>query len=132
MRKISDKVGLRTYFVCSIVDSKELSHDVQSDIWKTFAKEFANVAVFNCSPVSHLRPELHTAMDPSVIQWDEEYYCIYIIFSVRSFKSLLLYLATHLPSGGRHFVQATLLSVRGKLRHIPRLVFPPYSGRQLV
>ena len=88
-----------------------LSHDVQSDIRETFAKEFADVAAFDCSPVSHLRSELHTATDPSVIQRDEEYYCVYTIFSVRSFKSLSLYLATHLPSGGRHFVQATSLSV---------------------
>jgi hypothetical protein len=108
-----------------------LSHDVQSDIRKTFAKEFADVAAFDCS-FSHLRSELHTATDPGVIQRDEEYYCVYIIFSVRSFKSLSLYLAAHLASGGRHFVQATSLSVRGKLGRIPRHVFSPCSRRHLV
>ena len=106
-----------------------LSHDVQSEIRKTFAKEFADVAAFDCSPVSHLRSELHTATDPGVIQRDEEFYCVYIVFCVRSFKSLSLYLATNLPSGRRHFVQATSLSVQGKLGHISRHVFPPSSRR---
>jgi len=109
-----------------------LSHDVQSDIRKIFAKEFADVGAFDCSLISHLQPELHTATDPGVIRRDEEYYCVYIIFSVRSFKSLLLYLATHLASGGKHFVQATSLSIRGKLRRIPRHVFPTCSRRHLV
>jgi hypothetical protein len=107
-------------------------HDVQSDIRKTFANEFTDVAAFDCSSFSHLRSELYTATDPGVIQRDEEYYCVYIIFSVRSFKSLALYLAAHLTSGGRHFVQATSLSVRGKLGHIPRHVFPPCSRRHLI
>jgi hypothetical protein len=108
-----------------------LSHDVQSDIRKTFAKEFTDVAAFNSSPLSHLRSELHRATDPGVIQRDEEYYCVYIIFSVRSFRSLLPYLAAHLALGGRHSVQATSLSVRGKLGRIPRHVFPPCSRRDL-
>ena len=111
---------------------EKLAHNVQSDICETFAKEISDIAAFDCSPISHLRPELHTATDPGVIQRDEEYYCVDIIFSVRSFKCLSLYLATHLRSGGRNFVQATSLFVRGKLRHIPRYVFPTCSRRHLV
>ena len=111
--------------------SHEHDHNIQSDIRQTFAKEFTYVAAFDCSPFSHLRSELYTETDPGVIQRDKEYYCVYIIFSVRSFKSLP-YLAAHLTSGGRHFVQATSLSVRGKLGHIPRHVFPSCSRRHLI
>ena len=55
---------------------------VRSDILNVFAKELADIEAFDCSQISHFRPELLTATDPSIIQRDEEYYCIDIIFSV--------------------------------------------------
>jgi hypothetical protein len=102
---------------------------VQSDILNIFAKELADIEAFNCSQISHLRPELLTATDPSIIQRDEEYYCIDIIFFVKSSRPLSMYLVTHLAAGGRHFIQAAPLSVRGKLGRLPRDVFTPNSRR---
>jgi hypothetical protein len=57
-------------------------YDVQPDVENTFAEEFTEFAI-DWDPISHLRPELHTVMDPILIQRDEEYYCVDIIFSVR-------------------------------------------------
>ena len=58
---------------------------LDSDIQTTFASEFANIAVFDHSPISYLRPELHTAVDPGIIQRDKTYYHVYIILSVNFF-----------------------------------------------
>jgi len=59
------------------------------DIQTTFAKEFTNIAVFDHSPISYLRPELHTAADPGIIQRDETYYLVDIILSVNFFVIFL-------------------------------------------
>ena len=82
-----------------------LLHDVQSEIRKVFAKEFSHVASFNCSPISHLRPEIHTATDPGVIRRDKEYYCVYIIFSVR-----VIQMPFALPCGSSSFRWKALCS----------------------
>jgi hypothetical protein len=110
------------------------NHDVQTDVQDTFAEEFADTAESEIvwSPISHLRPELYTATDPGVIQRDEEYYCVEIIFSVRKFRWFSVDSVTHLASGRRQFIQAASLFVRGKLGRIPRHVFPPCSRRHLV
>jgi len=55
-----------------------------SDIRITFASEFANIAVFDNSPISYLQPELHTAVDPGIIEKDKTYYHVYIILSVEN------------------------------------------------
>jgi hypothetical protein len=57
---------------------------IQNDIQKTFASEFAEIAAFDNSPLSceYLRPDLRTATDPDVIQRDEAYYCVDIVFFV--------------------------------------------------
>ena len=60
---------------------------VQSDILNIFAKELADIEAFDCSQISHLRPELLTAVDPSIIQRDKEYYCIDTIYLVKSSRS---------------------------------------------
>jgi len=57
-------------------------HGVQSDIRTAFASEFAEIAAFNKSPMSYLRPDLRAATDPDVVQRDEAYYCVDIIFLV--------------------------------------------------
>jgi hypothetical protein len=57
---------------------------VQPDILNILAKELADIDAFDCSQISHLRPEIPTATDPSIIQRDEEFYCIDVIFFVKS------------------------------------------------
>jgi hypothetical protein len=109
---------------------KTYRHGVQSDIQNTFANEFADIAAFNCSPISHLQPKLLTATDPSVIQCDHKYYCTDIIFLVKSSGSLSMYLVTHLVAGGRHFIQAAPLSVRRKLGSLPRDVLTLNTRRR--
>jgi hypothetical protein len=52
------------------------------NIRETFASEFADIAAFDHSPISYLRPELCTTSDPTVIQRDEMFYHVDIIFSV--------------------------------------------------
>ena len=58
--------------------------DVRSDLENTFAEEFAAAeCAIDWSLISHLQPEFHTVTDTNAIQWDKEYYCTDVIFSVR-------------------------------------------------
>jgi hypothetical protein len=59
------------------------------EIETTFDREFANIAAFDSSPISYLRPKLRTVTDPNAIQLDETYYCVDIILLVNSFKVLV-------------------------------------------
>jgi len=60
------------------------SYDIESNIENAFPSEFADIAAFNESRMSYeyLRPDLRAATDPDVIQRDEAYYCVDIIFLV--------------------------------------------------
>lgn len=103
---------------------------VQSDIQSTFASEFASIMEFDDSPVSYLRPELYTTTDPNAIQRDKVYYHVDIIFSVNFSISFHRGSCVSLSfAGGRYFIQASSMSVRGKLGDIPRHVFTSYSRR---
>ena len=62
--------------------------DIKSNIRTVFASEFADMAALDHSPVSYLRSELHTATDPGVIQRDNMFYHVDIIFSVNFFMTL--------------------------------------------
>jgi hypothetical protein len=63
--------------------------DVSSSIRNAFKNEFADIAAsLNYSLMSYLRPELYTATNHDVIQQDEVYYTVDIVFSVMSFKSI--------------------------------------------
>jgi hypothetical protein len=69
--------------------------DTRADIRATFASEFNNIAPFDNSPISYLRPELHTAADPGIIQRDEVYYLVDIILSVNFFATFLMHVEAH-------------------------------------
>jgi hypothetical protein len=69
-------------------------YDVQSDIQNTFESEFATVATSDGSPVSYWQPNLRTATDSDAIHRDEKYYCIDIIFQVKLFECLVMWLVT--------------------------------------
>lgn len=77
-----------------------------SDIRITFASEFANIAVFDNSPISYLQPELHTAVDPGIIEKDKTYYHVYIILSVNFFTII----STHVEAHPTHCRWKTLYS----------------------
>jgi hypothetical protein len=105
-----------------------------SDIQTTFAKEFTNIAAFDHSPISYLRPELHTAADPGIIQRDETYYLVDIILSVNFFVIFLNACpsSTQFIVGGKHFIQASSLYVRGPLGDFPGHVSASPSRRRLM
>ena len=69
--------------------------DTRADIRTTFASEFNNIVPFDNSPISYLRPELHTAADPGIIQRDEVYYLVDIILSVNFFTTFLMHIKAH-------------------------------------
>jgi hypothetical protein len=104
------------------------------DIRTTFASEFANIAAFDNSPISYLRPELHTAVDLGFIQRDKTYYHVYIILSVNFFTIISTHMSglTQLIAGGKHFIQASSLYARGALRDIPGHVSASSSRRRLL
>ena len=66
----------------------------QKDIQNTLKNELAD-ATFNDSPISYLRPDLHTEINPDVIQRDKLYYHDYIIFSVNLLASIIMSHVTH-------------------------------------
>ena len=63
-------------------------HNHQKDVENTLQNELADVTMFNDSPISYLHPNLHTAINPDVIQRDKLYYHDYIIFSVNFLSPL--------------------------------------------
>ena len=75
------------------------SSDIRGDLCTTFASEFNNMALLDNSPISCLRPELHTAADPGIIQRDKVYY-LDIILSVNFFTTFLMHVEAH-PSHSR-------------------------------
>ena len=107
-------------------------YDIKSDIRTVVGRDNIG-AKFDNSLISFLRPELLTATDSSIIQRDETYYLVDVILSVSIFVILKKSTSrlTQLVSGGRHFIQAASLYVRGELRYIPGYVSIS-SSRRLV
>jgi hypothetical protein len=69
--------------------------DLDLDIRTTFASDFANIAAFDRSPISYLRPALHAVANPGNIQRDETYYHVNIILSVNLFMTFLTHFEAH-------------------------------------
>jgi hypothetical protein len=91
-------------------------NDAELDIQTTFASEFDLISAFDLSTVSYLQPDLHTATDSDVIQRDEAYYHVDIIFSVNFFKLFTTHLMTHFR-----------LQVENTLFKLPRYLFEESS-----
>jgi hypothetical protein len=86
-----------------ILEARHTSY-VRVDIRRTFASEFADIAAFDSSHISYLRPDLHTATDSDAIQRDKTYYYVDIVFKVKSFGCLLPRPVTHPTAGGKYFI----------------------------
>jgi len=76
---------------CRLGLFKKSDKKLYLDIRTTFTSEFTHIAVFDNSPISYLRPELHTAVNPGIIQRDKTYYHIYIILSINFFAITLIH-----------------------------------------
>jgi hypothetical protein len=86
------------------------------DIQTTFASEFDLISAFDLSTVSYLQEDLRTATDSDVIQRDEAYYHVDIIFSVNFLKLFTTHLVTHFR-----------LQVENILFKLPRYLFEESS-----
>jgi hypothetical protein len=69
--------------------------DRLKDIESTLKNELADAAMFDDSPISYLRPNLRTAINPDVIQRDKLHYHDYTIFSVNFLVFIIMNYVTH-------------------------------------